>query len=205
MNKAAFLDRDGVINRKAPGDGYITRWEEMEFLPDVAQTIALLNRAGFRVIVVTNQRCVAKGLVTMREVDWIHRRMCDVLADAGAIVDAVYYCPHELEPPCSCRKPQPGLLLKAGREHGIALNESWMIGDSDADIDAGRNAGCRTARLLSSQTADRNADVAGALFIDVVREILDWERRSGRKQGKGASSVSTLERECEPDNEIESW
>jgi len=182
MNKAAFLDRDGVINRKAAGDGYVTRWEEMEFLPDIAQAIALLNRAGFRVIVVTNQRCVAKGLVTLREVEWIHRRMCDVLAGAGAIVDAVYYCPHELEPPCPCRKPQPGLLLDAAREHGIALAESWMIGDSDNDIQAGVNAGCRTARLLNSQATDRNADVAGALLIDVVHGILQWEERFGRKQ-----------------------
>ncbi len=180
MNKAAFLDRDGVINRKAAGDGYITRWEEIVFLPGVAQGIALLNRSGFRVIVVTNQRCVAKGLVTIRELDWIHRRMCEVLAGAGATVDAVYYCPHELEPPCSCRKPRPGLLLDAAREHGITLTESWMIGDSDADIEAGRNAGCRTARLLmNSQTTNVEADVAGLFLVEVVQEILQWEGRSG--------------------------
>lgn len=185
MNKAAFLDRDGVINRKAPGDGYITRWEEIEFLPGVAQAIALLNRTGFRVIVVTNQRCVAKGLVTIPELDGIHRHMCEALAGAGATVDAVYYCPHELEPPCCCRKPQPGLLLDAAREHGIALTKSWMIGDSDADIEAGRNAGCRTARLLmDSQTTTMDPDVTAAFLVEAVLKILQWEGRSDQKNPK---------------------
>ena len=185
MNKAAFLDRDGVINRKAPGDGYITRWEEIEFLPGVALAIALLNRTGFRVIVVTNQRCVAKGLVTIPELDWIHRHMCEALANAGATVDAFYYCPHELEPPCCCRKPQPGLLLDAAREHGIALTKSWMIGDSDADIEAGRNAGCRTARLLmNSQTTIVDSDVTAAFLVEAVLKILQWEGRSDQKNPK---------------------
>lgn len=182
MNKAAFLDRDGVINRKAPGDGYITRWEEISFLPGVAQAIALLNRSGFRVIVVTNQRCVAKGLVTIRELDWIHRRMCEVLAAAGATVDAVYYCPHELEPPCLCRKPRPGLLLDAAREHRIALGKSWMIGDSVADIEAGRSAGCRTACLLMNTHATNvEADVGGPSLVEIVHEILQREGNSDQK------------------------
>jgi D-glycero-D-manno-heptose 1,7-bisphosphate phosphatase len=185
MNKAAFLDRDGVVNRKAPGDGYITRFEEIDFLPGVAQAIALLNRSGYRVILVTNQRCVAKGLLTISELDSIHRRMCEVLAGAGATVDAVYYCPHELEPACPCRKPRPGLLLDAAREHGIALTESWMIGDSDADIDAGRNAGCRTARLLmNNQTINVDADVAGLFLLEVVHDILQWDGRSDQKSPK---------------------
>src|SRR5438094_4344535 len=128
MNKAAFLDRDGVINRKAPEGGYITRCQEMDLLPGVAPAIASLNRIGFRIIVVTNQRCVAKGLVTIRELDRIHRRMCDVLASGGATVYAVYYCPHDLEAGCPCRKPRPGLLLDAAREYGVALTQSVMIG-----------------------------------------------------------------------------
>ena len=128
----------------------------------------------------------ARGLVTKREVDWIHHRMCNVLADAGATIDGVYYCPHELEPPCPCRKPWPGLLLMAASEHSITLSESWMIGDSDADIQAGINAGCRTARILSSQASYRSADVAGTLLIDVVHQILQWQARFGRKQGKEA-------------------
>jgi D-glycero-D-manno-heptose 1,7-bisphosphate phosphatase len=166
MSRAAFLDRDGVINRKAPEGQYITCWEEMHFLPGVAEAIALLNRAEFRVIVVSNQRCVAKGLLTAAELESMHQRMCDYLARAGAIIEAVYYCPHELEPLCSCRKPAPGMLLQAAREHGIDLAASWMIGDSDIDVEAGRSAGCKTALLLGSdQSADGDADVVAPSLL----------------------------------------
>src|SRR5208282_6021423 len=104
MKKAAFLDRDGVINRKAPEGQYVTRWEEMEFLPGTSEAIRLLNQSGFFVVVVSNQRCVAKGLITPDELDSIHTRMSHKFAEAGATIDAVYYCPHDLQPPCSCRK-----------------------------------------------------------------------------------------------------
>src|ERR1700756_2077842 len=111
INRAVFLDRDGVINRKPPGDGYVTRWEDMRFLPGVAKSIALLNQSGFRVIVVSNQRCVARGLVTTQSLDAMHQQMCNSLAAAGATIDGVYYCPHEKQPPCGCRKPAPGMLV----------------------------------------------------------------------------------------------
>jgi D-glycero-D-manno-heptose 1,7-bisphosphate phosphatase len=175
MSRAVFLDRDGVINRKAPEGQYVTRWEEMHFLPDADKAIALLNRAGFRVIVVSNQRCVAKGLVTARELESMHERMCAALARAGATIDAVYYCPHEVQPPCSCRKPKPGLLLDAARAHDIDLPASWMIGDSDIDAEAGRNAGCKTALLVSSDNnGSGNADVVAPSLLEAVHKILQW-------------------------------
>jgi D-glycero-D-manno-heptose 1,7-bisphosphate phosphatase len=173
VNKAAFLDRDGVINRRAPEGQYITRWEEMHFLPGVAEAIALLNRSGFLVIVVSNQRCVASGLVTSEEVDSLHQQMCVALAKDGAKIDAVYYCPHELYPACDCRKPQPGMLLEAARTHDINLAESWMVGDSDIDIEAGKNAGCRTARLL--ENGDRacfTATITAPSLLGAVQLIL---------------------------------
>jgi len=173
MKRAAFLDRDGVINRKPPEDQYVTRWEEMQFLPGVAEAIALLIGAGFSVIVVSNQRCVAKGLLTVRELDLIHLRMCQELATAGAEITEVYYCPHETQPPCNCRKPAPGMLLTAARAHEIALTASWMIGDSDIDMEAGRNAGCKTARiLLSDQVATGVADVFAPSLLHAVHQIL---------------------------------
>jgi D-glycero-D-manno-heptose 1,7-bisphosphate phosphatase len=153
MNKAAFLDRDGVINRKAPEGKYIMRWEEMQFLPGVAEAIGLLNRAGFLVIVVTNQRCVAKGLIAPAELEAMHEKMRVELACAGSTLDAVYFCPHELEPPCMCRKPQPGLLLEAARDHNIDLLSSWMIGDSEIDVEAGRRGGPVSARRDPQDTA----------------------------------------------------
>jgi D-glycero-D-manno-heptose 1,7-bisphosphate phosphatase len=171
-----FLDRDGVINRKAPEGLYITRWEEMDFLPGVAEAIALLNRADFRVIVISNQRCVAKGLVTVSEVESMHRRMCDHLARAGAMIDAVYYCPHELQPVCSCRKPAPGMLLEAALAHDIELAASWMIGDSDIDVEAGRKAGCKTALLGKDGTADNQPDVVAPSLLGAIDRIMRYEQ-----------------------------
>jgi len=173
MKRAAFLDRDGVINRKPKEGQYVTRWEEMQFLPGVAEGIALLIGAGFCVIVASNQRCVAKGLLTVRELDLIHERMCEELAAAGAVITEVYYCPHETQPPCSCRKPAPGMLLAAARAHEIDLAASWMIGDSDIDVEAGKNAGCRTARILKSdQIASGSADVLAQSLLLAVHQIL---------------------------------
>jgi len=184
MNKAAFLDRDGVINQKAPEGHYVTRWEEMHFLPGADKAIALLARAGFRVIVVSNQRCVAKGLLTERELESLHQRMCNALLDSGAVIDGVYYCPHDKQPPCNCRKPAPGLLYAAARAHQIDLSASWMIGDSDIDVKAGRNAGCRTARVLggnghangNGDHGGAHADIVAPSLLEAVRLILNQDR-----------------------------
>jgi D-glycero-D-manno-heptose 1,7-bisphosphate phosphatase len=186
MNKAAFLDRDGVINRKAPTEsGYITRWEEMEILPGVVEAIALLNGAKFRVIVVSNQRCVAKGLLTKDELDSLHQSMCDALVARGATIDGVYYCPHEEQPPCSCRKPKPGMLFTAAREHQIDLSSSWMVGDSVKDVEVGRSAGCKTARVLPPHVAtDGNADVVARSLLDAAHQILRMEEEQITDRGE---------------------
>ena len=176
MNRAAFLDRDGVINRKAPPGQYITCWEDMHFLPGVIQGIALLNRVGFRVIVVTNQRCIAKGLVTEAGMTAMHRRMRTELSAAGAVIDDIYYCPHEMHPACTCRKPAPGMLLEAATEHNIDLANSWMIGDTDIDMQAARNAGCKTARLLEADDISNcRADVTAPSLLALVGKILELE------------------------------
>ena len=190
MNKAAFLDRDGVINRKAPTeDGYITRWEDMEILPGVVEAIALLSQGRFHVIVVSNQRCVAKGMLTTHELEAIHRRMCRELEAMGGKIDGVYYCPHEEQPPCGCRKPEPGMLLAAASEHQIDLSSSWMIGDSGKDVEAGKRAGCRTARVLGAQIAtDANADVLSRSLLEAVHQILRTEAVTDRQEiGAGQS------------------
>jgi len=177
MNKAAFLDRDGVINQKAPSeDEYITRWEEMHILPGVVEAIALLNRADFRVMVISNQRCIAKGLLTSAELDSMHLRMCRELAAMGAQIDALYYCPHEEQPPCECRKPKPGMLFAAANEHEIDLSSSWMIGDSEKDVEAGRSAGCRTVRIVSADAgANDGADALAQSLLEAVQMILRLE------------------------------
>jgi D-glycero-D-manno-heptose 1,7-bisphosphate phosphatase len=174
MNRAAFLDRDGVINQKAPEGEYITRWEDVKFLPGVAEAITQLNQAGWQVIIISNQRCVAKGLVSIPELEALHVRMLEWLAERGAVVDAVYYCPHEkTQPPCDCRKPAPGMLLQAVQEHQIDMASSWMIGDSVSDIEAGHRAGCNTLRIQpADREPDRKADLRAASLQEAVPQIL---------------------------------
>ena len=177
MIRAVFLDRDGVINEKAPEGQYVTQWGDFHFLPSVARAIALLHRAGFTIVVVSNQRCVAKGLITVPGLESLHQQMCEELARAGATVDEVYYCPHEEGSSCGCRKPAPGMLTAAARDHQIDLAASWMIGDSDADMEAGVNAGCKTARILRKSEAPKfPADLVASSLLDAADQILLLEK-----------------------------
>ena len=130
--RCVFLDRDGVINASPPPGEYVRSWPEFRLLPGVADWIRLFNVLGFLVIVVTNQRGIARGVVSAAEVEDIHRRMREQLACAGARIDDVFCCPHE-EGACECRKPKPGLILQAGRKWNLDLAASLLIGDSDAD------------------------------------------------------------------------
>jgi D-glycero-D-manno-heptose 1,7-bisphosphate phosphatase len=173
MKKAAFLDRDGVINRKAPEGQYVTRWEEMEFLPGAREAIRRLNDAGFFVVVATNQRCVARGLITTDELDSMHARIRREFQSAGATIDAIYYCPHDSQPPCNCRKPRPGMLLEAARTHNIQLDASWMIGDSESDVHAGRSAGCGTVQVVADEkSTNGSGDLTATSLLDAVNKIL---------------------------------
>jgi histidinol-phosphate phosphatase family protein len=176
MKKAVFLDRDGVINRRAPEGEYITRWEDMEILPRVPEAIALLARAGFFVLGVSNQRCVAKGLVTVNELESIHERLCRTLAAKGATITRIYYCPHENQARCACRKPDPGMLLTAARDYQIDLRSSWMIGDSDVDIQAGKNAHCGTVRIGGvDATSNPQPDLFAEDLFDAARKLLQFK------------------------------
>jgi len=176
MKKAAFLDRDGVINRKAPEGEYITRWEDLEILPGVPEAIILLTQAGYSVLAVSNQRCVAKGLLSLSELESIHERLCWELGTKGASITRIYYCPHDNQAACGCRKPAPGMLLAAARDHGIDLQNSWMIGDSEVDIEAGKNAHCRTVRIGDSY-ADNNprADLFARDLLEAAHRLLEFE------------------------------
>lgn len=161
---AVFLDRDGVINVKAPEPGYVSRWDDFEFLPGVIESIAELRAGGLLVVVVTNQRGVALGQMSRTDVEDIHRRM----VESGAEVDAVYYCPHETGE-CDCRKPRPGMLERAAREvPGVSLGRSAaIVGDSESDMEAGRAAGLV---LVKVGTAESPVDhVCGSL-----PEAVDW-------------------------------
>jgi D-glycero-D-manno-heptose 1,7-bisphosphate phosphatase len=147
MNKAVFLDRDGVINVEKE---YLHRVEDFEFLPGVPQALRFLQEAGFLLIVVTNQSGVARGYYSLEAVDTLHRHLQDTLEPHGVAVDGFYVCPHhpdhgdgEHTLECSCRKPLPGMIEKAVSDFRIDPARSFLVGDKLSDIAAGRAAGCR--------------------------------------------------------------
>lgn len=157
--KAVFLDRDGTINKYV---GFLRKIDQFELLPGVADAIRKINASGYLCIVVTNQPVIARGEVTVPELEEIHRKMETLLGLEGAYLDGLYYCPHhphkgyagevpELKIECSCRKPKPGMLLKAAEDFNIDLGKSWMVGDGENDILAGQNAGCRTALICGAE------------------------------------------------------
>lgn len=146
--KAVFLDRDGTL---VVEKGYITVPDDIELIPGVAEALVRLREAGWKLFVVTNQGCVAKGMITEDELGVIHFRMVSLLGAAGAELDGIYACPHHPEGTvpdysieCDCRKPRPGMLERAASEHGLDLASCVMIGDTMRDLDAGRAAGVRS-------------------------------------------------------------
>jgi D-glycero-D-manno-heptose 1,7-bisphosphate phosphatase len=174
--KAAFVDRDGVINEPVwDVDSFESpyRPEDVVLVPGAAEALARLRDAGFALVLVSNQPAAAKGKATREALDAVHERVMDALRIE---LDGVYYCHHhpDFTGPCDCRKPAPGLLLRAADELGLELSESWMIGDADTDVAAARAAGAqavlvthpRTGHRRSGAEADLTApDLAGAAAL----------------------------------------
>ena len=177
--KAVFLDRDGTINKYV---GFLRNVDTFELIDGVASAICKINRSGYLAIVVTNQPVVARGEVSFEELEEIHNKMETLLGKEGAYLDAIYYCPHhphkgyegerlELKIDCNCRKPKPGMLLKAAEDFNIDLSQSWMIGDSENDIKAGINAGCKTV-LLSENKEDYGQTETMKSLDEFVRSVM---------------------------------
>jgi D-glycero-D-manno-heptose 1,7-bisphosphate phosphatase len=143
--RCVFLDRDGVINEKAPPHDYIRSADQFRLLPNIADWIRLFNALDYVVIVITNQRGVARRLMTLESLEEIHRRMLQELAERGARIDDIFYCPHE-ENSCDCRKPKPGLLYAARDKWNIDLTHSLLLGDSDSDEQLAAACGVRFLR-----------------------------------------------------------
>lgn len=168
--KAVFLDRDGTINK---ANGFITKPEQFELLPGVADAVKKINQSGYLAVLVTNQPVIARGECTFGELQEIHNKMETELGQHGAFLDAVYLCPHhpdkgfagereEYKVECECRKPKPGMLLRAAADFNIDLAQSYMIGDSMQDVEAGNRAGCKKSFLLTDDFG----------LLDAVVEIL---------------------------------
>ena len=158
-----FLDRDGTINADV---GYLGDPAGLVMLPGAIAGIQAFNRAGWRVIVISNQSGVGRGYFDEAALAAIHDRLIAELAEAGAQLDGIYYCPHQPDAGCECRKPALGLLLQAQREHGIDLGRSWVIGDRPSDIELGRRAGCRTALVLPEAAGPGKGAGAGNARIE---------------------------------------
>lgn len=167
--KAIFLDRDGTINIYK---GFIHDQQDMELIPGIADTIRKINESGYLAIVVTNQPVIARGECTVEELEHIHEKMETLLGQEGAYIDDLFYCPHhpdkgfegeriEYKIDCDCRKPKPGMLLQAAEKYNIDLEASYMVGDDERDMEAGRQAGCKVLKT------ERNAAFDfGALLVD---------------------------------------
>ena len=179
--KAIFLDRDGTINRHI---GFLRNPEDLELLPGAAEAIRKINSSGYLVIVITNQPVIARGEVTVEQLNLIHQKMETLLGAEGAYIDGLYYCPHhpdkgfegevaELKIDCDCRKPKPGLILRAAKDFNIDVSQSWMIGDGKNDIGAGKNAGCKTALVESDESLEPD------IIADSLLEAVEVIRRGG--------------------------
>lgn len=156
MKKCVFFDRDGIVNQ-SPGPGYVERWEDFHLLPEFVDTLRTVTDLGYVSVIISNQRGVALGRMSAETVDDMHQRLQAILRKQhGLGLLDILYCPHDRNA-CDCRKPKPGMILEAARRHEIDLSQSWMIGDSPSDAQAGKAAGCRTI-LVGEKAAPGLAD-----------------------------------------------
>jgi D-glycero-D-manno-heptose 1,7-bisphosphate phosphatase len=175
MKKAVFLDRDGIVNIDK---NFIKSWDEFEFVPGIFENIRRLNQVGFLVIIVTNQSGIKRGFYTEETLKTIHRNMMQILEENNAYIDDIFYCPHFNDDNCNCRKPKPGMILEASKKHNIDLRESWIIGDNERDIIAGKKAGCKTIHVLTGVGQDKlskcktDADFTSENIYDAVEKVV---------------------------------
>ncbi|MBQ9273340.1 MAG: HAD-IIIA family hydrolase [Succinivibrio sp.] len=185
--RAVFLDRDGTVIRYVP---FLKDIEKLELLPGAADAVRLLNDSGYLVIIVTNQPVIARGELSFEGLDLIHQKLETLLDHASAYLDGIYFCPHhpdkgfpgeipELKIACHCRKPAPGLLLKAAQDFNLDLKQCWMVGDSPSDITAGHTVSCRTILVprngvLSSEIQNYSQDYFCSDLTKATRLILSF-------------------------------
>jgi D-glycero-D-manno-heptose 1,7-bisphosphate phosphatase len=169
--ETVFLDRDGTVNVKASAGAYVTSPDQLVLLPGAAQAVAALNAAGIRTVLVTNQRWLSEPIADTTRYPAIHARLEQLLALEGAWLDASYYCPHSIGG-CDCRKPKPGMLVRAAREQSFDLSRAVIIGDSASDLMAGRWAGTATILLSSDGGTVPGADAVAKDLAAAVRLVL---------------------------------
>ena len=162
--KAIFLDRDGVINQERKD--YVKKIEEFKIFDNVSDAISLLKKENFLVVIITNQSAINRKLLSVENLENIHKFLKKYLEKNNTSIDGIYYCPHTPDECCSCRKPKPGLLIQASLDLNIDLKNSWMIGDSKTDLDAAKAAGCNSILLKENEK-----------LFDIVKELISNNKK----------------------------
>ena len=163
MTKAIFLDRDGVINQERKD--YVKKLDEFKILDKIADAINIIKSHGFLVIIITNQSAINRKLLSVETLNKIHEKLQSYLEKYGTSFDGVYLCPHTPSENCECRKPKPGLIIQAVTDFKIDLSQSYMIGNSETDLQAARNAGCNGILLKKNQT-----------LLEVIVDLFESEK-----------------------------
>jgi D-glycero-D-manno-heptose 1,7-bisphosphate phosphatase len=186
MERAVFVDRDGVISEEV---GYIGDSEDFRLIPHSAEAVKLINQSGLKIIAITNQSGVARGYFSEEMLGHIHRKMEKLLSDQGAFLDGIYYCPHHPEATvqayrmeCDCRKPATGLLIQASKEHSIDVSSSYLVGDKRTDIECAHRAGAKGILVLTgygkdelrkfNSAASEQPEYVAADLLDAVQWII---------------------------------
>ncbi|HWQ05155.1 MAG TPA: D-glycero-beta-D-manno-heptose 1,7-bisphosphate 7-phosphatase [Longilinea sp.] len=167
MDPAIFLDRDGVIIENR--EDYVRSWSDVEFIPAALEALRNYRSSPFRIVLVTNQSAVGRGLITLKQAQKLNQRITMVVEQAGGRVDGTWMCPHAPHENCACRKPQPGLLLQAATALSLDLSRSYMIGDALSDLKAGRAAGVREAMLVRTGRGSWQASLPEAALLQPFR------------------------------------
>jgi len=160
QRRAIFFDRDGVLNKERKD--YVKTHSELEIFPNIGESIKKLSDAGFLIVVITNQSAINRGFTSHENLSEIHSKLQKFLQNNNTQIDSFYYCPHTPKDNCNCRKPNPGLILRAADELKINLEKSWMIGDNQTDVDAAIKSGCKYFKINSNSELPQ-----------IVKKILD--------------------------------
>jgi len=176
QRRYVLLDRDGVINRR-PHGGYVTSWDKFEFLPRALEALRLLSEHDYTALVISNQSCVGRGMLSSYELDVLTRRFLLEVALSGGNIAQVYYCRHRAEDQCHCRKPQPGMPLRARAEHGFIPRDTFFIGESQDDLSAAEAAGCQAIRIqretfLEAETGESNSTLTASNLYEAAEIVL---------------------------------
>jgi D-glycero-D-manno-heptose 1,7-bisphosphate phosphatase len=170
-DRCILLDRDGVLNRNRAD--YVKDCSELEVFPQAIEAVRRLVQAGYRILVVTNQQCVAKGIVPPERLEEIHAALRTRFAEGGGRIDGFYVCTHLAEVGCECRKPAPGLIRRAQREWAFEPRETWAVGDAPSDLRAARAVGCRAVLVRTGIAAELPTDLADVPVYDDLLGFVD--------------------------------